>query len=555
MSPVDTHIAAIAGRRRSTGRWIALLVGGVVALLLLEGGLRFAGATFLWSQQRSNRQAMAAGGAVTVLCVGESTTAMGGPESYPAQLEQVLAEQGGDPSFAVVNRGIPGGDSSMIAARMEADLATYQPQIVVAMMGANDNHSAFGGGAVPFEDAPQAERGWFPHSLRTYQLLRQARHGLARVEDDGFGAPLLRVQRGLHEAPCAADGGVRRDEPVCAGIDDAWSLARAGDREGAERAMRDAVQRNPGSAVPGTELGVLLWNTGRADDGEAALRAALRIESTGVDTWVELGELLRQSERLEEAQDAFRRAVAADGSCADAHYGLATALDVREDPDEALAALDRAIELEPTRPGFHVLRGHVLMDRGQDTAAVAAFEAALERMGDETWINGPVDHLVTLHERSGDHAEIVSLYQRVLARRPEDVDILHPAAKYHARRGDEERAAALRAEVARITETTYCPLTRSSYEELLEMTRSRGILLVAVQYPRHPVEPLARLFDGAPGVVFVDNQASFDEAVAGEGYPALFLDRCYARFGHGTRRGNRLLADNVARVILAEVDP
>lgn len=545
----------MSSRPRRTERLLALLAGVLIALVLLELGLRLVGASFLWTQQRRNRQAMASGDAVTVLCVGESTTAMGGPESYPAQLEQELAEQARNLSFAVVNRGIPGGDSSMIAARMEADLATYQPQIVVAMMGANDNHSAFGGGAVPFEDAPQAERGRFPHSLRTYRLFGQVRHALARAESDEPGVPLSRVQRGMFAPPCAGSVGTRGGEPVCAGIGEAWELAGSGRRARAEAAFRDAVDGIPGSAIPRVELGVFLWNTGRIDEGEEVLRSAAEAEPAAVEAWVELGELLRQAERLEEAQAAFRRAVAVDGDCPDAHYGLATALDVREDPDESLAALDRAIVLDPTCPEFHVLRGHVLMDRGQDVEAVAAFETALARMGDETWINGPVDHLVALHERRGDQGEIVSLYERVLARRPEDVDILLPAAEFHAGLGDVERADALRAEVARITETTYCPLTRRSYLQLLDMTRSRGILLVAVQYPRHPVEPLRRLFDDPRGVVFVDNQASFDEAVEAQGYSALFLDRCYARFGHGTRRGNQMLARNVAESILGEVQP
>jgi len=47
--------------------------------------------------------------------------------------------------------------------------------------------------------------------------------------------------------------------------------------------------------------------------------------------------------------------------------------------------------------------------------------------------------------------------------------------------------------------------------------------------------------------------ASFQRAVAREGFSQLLMDDCYGDFGHGTARGNRLLAENVAAAILAEL--
>jgi hypothetical protein len=55
------------------------------------------------------------------------------------------------------------------------------------------------------------------------------------------------------------------------------------------------------------------------------------------------------------------------------------------------------------------------------------------------------------------------------------------------------------------------------------------------------------------GIVFVDNSSSFREAVKREGVPEYFVDMFGGDFGHCTRKGNMLLATNVANAILGEV--
>ncbi|MDP7113894.1 MAG: hypothetical protein QGH45_18130 [Myxococcota bacterium] len=52
-----------------------------------------------------------------------------------------------------------------------------------------------------------------------------------------------------------------------------------------------------------------------------------------------------------------------------------------------------------------------------------------------------------------------------------------------------------------------------------------------------------------PGLVFVDNGPTFEEAIARQGYDRLFIDRFAREFGHCTPEGNRLIAANVAAAI------
>jgi len=53
-------------------------------------------------------------------------------------------------------------------------------------------------------------------------------------------------------------------------------------------------------------------------------------------------------------------------------------------------------------------------------------------------------------------------------------------------------------------------------------------------------------------IIFVDNEKIFLDALKETSYRDIFRDRFGGDFGHCTIKGNRLLATNVANVILKE---
>jgi hypothetical protein len=67
------------------------------------------------------------------------------------------------------------------------------------------------------------------------------------------------------------------------------------------------------------------------------------------------------------------------------------------------------------------------------------------------------------------------------------------------------------------------------------------------------VEPLKRIFGRDKSVIFVDNERVFEEALKKGRYKEYFVDMFGGDFGHCTYKGNELLAQNIAGVILGEV--
>ncbi len=116
-----------------------IFMGLFLALLLLEFFLRIGGLAFQ-SFQGYNKRVPAPGQdtSIRILCIGESTTAMGGENSYPRQLERILKHYDKNHEYIVINKGIPGKQSTHILRELEIYLDTYAPDLVISMLGIND---------------------------------------------------------------------------------------------------------------------------------------------------------------------------------------------------------------------------------------------------------------------------------------------------------------------------------------------------------------------------------------------------------------------------------
>ncbi len=150
---------------------------GIIFLLIivaLEFSLRGAGAVYLFIQGNKNKQSISHG-AYRILCVGESTTALGGESAYPAQLERLLNERSLSHRFKVINKGIPGQGSAYIAENIKAWVDTYAPHMIIIMMGINDGNER-----IPVDDLMRQEAGLkkFLVDLRVYKLCRWVYIGL-----------------------------------------------------------------------------------------------------------------------------------------------------------------------------------------------------------------------------------------------------------------------------------------------------------------------------------------------------------------------------------------
>ncbi|MFH1469925.1 MAG: GDSL-type esterase/lipase family protein [Pseudomonadota bacterium] len=533
-------------------RLAAAVLGALVLLLALELGLRAVALGFSLRQRSFDPELLHGKESLTVLCIGESTTAMGGQESWPAQLEGLLQERLPSRRVAVINSAIPGVDSSVLLAQLEPNLDRHHPDIVAAMMGANDTWT----GAIPWDETPMAQR---PAQLsKTWKLAKQLLHErrIRRPVEADYGP--LEARRWIKVE------GARREPQSDGSLRDRLTLSRAralaakGDLDGASGVLHTAVQRRPGSARLREELGVVLRASGRLDLAETYLQEAHRLDSTASSVLVELAAVAadRATQRADETagenlartEQLLRQAIALTPDHLEATRRLAFQLRNRGAPEEAIALIEGAPGPRVPEDGLDDLLGEAYRDVGRTREAAVLLRRRLALRNDACdpgWITLTA---MLFELGQGDDGEALA---RWIEEGCEDsMTTLFELAMLLERHGAADHAAAVDARREELERASICPLTHRSYERLSVTLGERGILLVAVQYPRQPVSGLLRHLEPGPGVVLVDNERAFDDAVDTEGYDAMFVDRCYGEFGHATPRGNHLLAEQVAEAIV-----
>ncbi|MDD5614394.1 MAG: hypothetical protein PHQ54_04920, partial [Candidatus Omnitrophica bacterium] len=126
-------------------------------------------------------------------------------------------------------------------------------------------------------------------------------------------------------------------------------------------------------------------------------------------------------------------------------------------------------------------------------------------------------------------------------------------AVLHFKKGDFELTKEYFKKANQLRESVFSPILKNSYEKLYNYIHKKDIIFIAMQYPMCSLEALKKIFDSTDGVVFIDNEDIFKDAVFKDGYDYYFMDNFGGDFGHCTPEGNRLLAENVANTILKEV--
>src|ERR1700730_13511966 len=110
----------------------------------------------------------------------------------------------------------------------------------------------------------------------------------------------------------------------------------------------------------------------------------------------------------------FRKASELDPSLADAFFNLGAAYMEKRDYGAAIASLKRALDVRPDLPAAHHLLGYALLAEGYAAEAIPPLEQV-----------GAQDALAIAQLETGQLSEAVVNFNAVLAKRPNDPDLLY----------------------------------------------------------------------------------------------------------------------------------
>ena len=493
-----------------------ILFGVALSLVIIDIIFRAGGFIYLTLKENRNRIALSKGGEYRILFLGESTTAEGGWDSYPRKVGRILEKMVPGTKFSVINKGTPGVDTTYLLSRLKDNLKQYNPNIVVAMMGINDQVADVAHGG-------RLNRGIeYVKRLRLYKLLKvfstkiQERDILKEIyiarahyyqeKDDYMMAERL-FNKVIEIKPKEYD----------AYIEFARYYLEREDYFKAEEFFSKAVQTDPQEYVPYLEYGRYWMERQDYSKSEEMFKKALDLSGNSYRAFIELGQCYNDMERFADAREMFRKALESNTRAYDAHLEFGRYLLERQAYAEAETLLKELPKIDPDNEVGYRELGWCYAGQGRLALAEEMFKKAIE-------IAPGVDivytELARFYEKEGRKKEAQEVIDKVVEKIRSTDDLSE--------------------------------MTRRNYRKLAEIVLGRGIKLVCVQYPRRPLKPLKRIFKSIDKIKFVDNEKTFKEAIREGMYEDYFVDRFAGDFGHFTDKGADLLAKNVAEVIIKE---
>lgn len=570
----------------------ALLVffGSLLSVFILEAGLRIGGFILLSLQEYRNIVSIRQKGTYRIMCLGESTTALGGANSYPSQLEEILNKKNIGIQFSVVNKGIAAGDSDVLLLQLEDNLERYKPNMVISMMGINDVRDKMVYGL-------KDKKNYFLESFKTYKLMRLLKFHIKSKSKYFFNyRRTVKIENGIEKIDNLGEAeSIETDEEKLKRLLIAysknpgeyfnlgWFYREKGDYEKAEVVFKEAIELNPEDNGAYRALERCYWDQGKYDMTEEMYKKAVELNPNNDSLYVGLGICYKDQMRFDESEEMFRRAVEINPENDIACFELGRCYNGPGNYSKAAALLERAIEISPNNDRAFVALGFCYRRQSKFKKAEDVLERVIEFSpgNDRAYYE-----LGWCYREQEKYYEAEEMFKKAAEINPKN-DLAYYGLGYFSKEGDREnkiekmikksleinsnndRACGVlayyykgigkeslseeyfqKANKARLG--FYNSRTKQNYQKMWEILKNKGVKLVCVQYPVRNVESIKRLFEDKEDIVFVDNEKVFKEALIGVRYKEYFTDIFGGDFGHCTPEGNRLLAQNIADVVLRE---
>ncbi|NLO92331.1 MAG: tetratricopeptide repeat protein [Elusimicrobia bacterium] len=586
---------------------LAFALGLLALFLLAECGLRLYGFAATRLTLRRNLAAARQSGTLRVMCIGESMTYHG----YPELLRQTLKQNCPGLDFEVIDAAIVGNNSSATLASLEKNIAAYSPHIVIAMLGCNDD--------VPSRimKSPDYDTKWgrLLKLSRTYRFIHYLQELLLKHSVSGARAawprtPAHFLARAIIIPNLAF---AEQDNSTHADFDSAMREGNYKLAQALAEKITAAEAHNPDAWV---RMGLSHKAAGNYSAAQAAFFKTLQLDSNNYRAMRHIADIyIEHSLEPQKAQTFLDRATRLNPDDASAHLLRARLFMRMGQSADAAGHLKSAVKLAPS-PQLWTELGNVQRDSGETTEAIASFRRAIQlnpNFGDAYATLGEIYSIqlknekifsdiahemlaknisppsaYSLYAQFASELNMPDMAQKLLDRAhylaPEDpevnlamgsfyLNIRHDAdkARRHYRAALAANPESKAAHGGLLLAEEYLDMKPSSivlggaghdvpvmlaenYREIKRILDRHRIQLLAMQYPMMKMEALKGIFDENSGVIFISN-GNFAELVQANGYARYFNDMFAGEYGHCSREGNQLIADNAARAIISTLSP
>ena len=551
-----------------------LFFGLISALVFLEVGLRVGGFIFYLIQEYSNRNTLSSAHQYRILCMGESTTALGGESSYPSQLEQILNANSPTLKFKVINKGMPNATTGTLLSHFDENLDRYKPNMVVTMMGANDSEYLM----VPTNKWP-IKINFFLEQFKVYKLIELLRLHIA----DKISEMKKRKLTENDQKKQTNTSSTTKDKSLAVSSREITFYQQeikkltkfylqnknAGELYKAKGKFDKAQKQYDKMKKLRTSISLVYHDWAqwyrvrdRYQEAELQLKKALILDPNNAAIYLELGLIFEDQKKYEEAFLTFKKAIGLDPKNINVLKAFGRCYAAQGKYGEAIWVYQKLLAISPYNY-WDTYWNYV--ELGRLLRKEKRYEEAERILLKTIKINhkyfGAYDELGQCYMEQSQFQKAENLFKDAIATIQMDEKIYSrldgkfysALAQCYEVQGKKELAEENSKIAMKFKRAKLYPLTVRHYYEVADKTRERGIKLICMQYPLRSVEPLKEILKSKEGIVFVDNEKIFKDALREGSYDEYFTDVFAGNFGHCTYKGNQLIAKNLAKTILETV--
>jgi len=195
-------------------------------------------------------------------------------------------------------------------------------------------------------------------------------------------------------------------------------LYQSGRAEQAVEHICRAIETDASRGDFHSNYGLVLANRGRTQEAIAAFREAVRLRPDLVQTWSNLAVVLESAAQREEAIAAYREALRLQPQATDLWFNLGLALGNTGRWEEAAAAYRQVLALQPNSAAAAYNLGYALRELKRLDESVAAYRQALAIQPDHPDAS---NNLAIALQDTGRLEEAVGVYRELLQRHPDFV--------------------------------------------------------------------------------------------------------------------------------------
>jgi Tfp pilus assembly protein PilF len=601
----------------SFGKKAVLIILGLLAFVILaEIGLHLGGIVFSSLQEYKNSASIRQKGAYRILCLGESTTLGSVFDSYPLQLEKILNDHHTGIKFSVINKGTTGINTSYILNQLQENLDKYHPNMVIAMMGINDERVKYYEDILD-ENTNDVNSLLFKYS-RLYRLIRFIGKHLANnkhntpkeksAEPSAAQAGYPKASLGDNSLPDKSKdidqkftNGLSKNEGVHKTQEEPYKnqevrqiehgVVKTGYPNAFSRnnllpdKPRDINQKFTHGLSKNEGLykirGGPYKNREERQKAEESILKAIELNPKDDHKYIELAWFYEGQTNLVKAEESFKKAIDLNPKNDLASLELAWFYDRQGNRTLSEKYAREATEINPNNPTAYTVLALFYRSHGKNLEAEQTVKKAVELgLGNGSLLMELARNYCNqnkfsqaeeafkkaIRENNSLFARMeLGIFYKNLRRYPEAEEQFKKLTELDPQ--DDKALGALivlyeetgKHELAEdykrkadVLRSEFSGVTRKNYQILKQILDKRGIKLVCAQYPLRNIDLLKKALPEADNVIFVDNEKVFKDAIRQKGSNYYFTDMFAGDFGHCTPQGNALLAENITNVILKE---